>query len=275
MDRRVMSVVARALMSVAVLATSAACARAVFVPPAGPGQPAPDAASAWREATARCAGLQSYAAALRVSGRVGGARVWPIGLEAAVRADQAIYLGATAAGRPVFVLAGSGARATLWLRREDRVVTAAPADILGAIMGVSATPADLLGALSGCVNAGAPVSRAARHGRRLAIETPGARIYLDPEPGGWRVRAAETPAYSVEYAPTRAAWPHELWLWPAGGTGATAAIRVVVDDARVNEPVADAVFRVPARAAAAAPMTLDELRSGVVWKNRVPSPERP
>jgi hypothetical protein len=122
---------ARALV---ILVTScslaAGCTRAMFKPPAGPGAPAPDAAAAWAEATDGCHGLRSYAGVLRASGRVGGARLWPVSIDVAVLADQSIYLGATAAGRSLFLLAGTGGSATLWLRDEQRTVTAPPADIL-------------------------------------------------------------------------------------------------------------------------------------------------
>jgi tetratricopeptide (TPR) repeat protein len=90
----------------------------------------------------RCRGARSYTAALRLSGRVGDQRIWPpIAVDTAVTADQSIYMGATVAGRSLFVLAGSVSRATLWLRQEQRVVTAPPAEIIEAMLGVSLPPA--------------------------------------------------------------------------------------------------------------------------------------
>ncbi len=268
------AVIARLLLGVGLCCLALSCSRAVFQPPVGPGDPAPDAPAAWADATAGCRDLQSYSAALRASGRVGDARLWPIGIEVAVLANQSIYLGATAAGRAIFLLAGAGDDATLWLRREQRTVTAPPARIMDAIMGVPVTPADLLGVLTGCVAAQADLIRAVRHGRLLTIETAGARVHLASRSGRWRVRAAETSAFTVEYADAPAALPQELWLWPASGAGSPAAIHLTVSDARINEPVPASVFRVPAGAAEATPMTLDELRSGALWKNRAASPER-
>ena len=265
---------ARLLLGAGLCGLALSCNRAVFQPPAGPGEPAPEAAAAWADATAGCRGLQSYSAALHVSGRVGDARLWPIGIEVAVLADQSIYLGATAAGRSLFVLAGAGDHATLWLRREERTVTATPAQIMDAIMGVPVTPGDLLGVLTGCVAAPADLARAARHGRLLTIEMAAARVHLAARNGHWHVRAAQTNAFTVEYADTQAALPQELWLWPASSAGASASIHLIVSDARINESVPASVFRVPAGAAAATPMTLEELKSGALWKNRGPSPER-
>jgi hypothetical protein len=242
----------------------------MFVPPAGPGRPAPDAPAAWAEVTRHCAPLQSYSAALRVSGRVGDARVWPIGLETAILGDQSIYLGATAAGQSVFVLAGTGDQATLWLRREQRTVTAAPAAIMEALLGMAVTPADLLGVLTACVARTSSPTSAEHHGGLLAIEAGGVRSYLEQRGGRWQVRAAQTRAFTVEYAPVLNPLPEELWLWPAAGARAPAALHLTVTDAHLNESVPPAVFRVPAGAAAALPMTLEDLKSGVLWKNRAP-----
>src|SRR4029453_14562520 len=109
-----------------------------------------DAASGVAEATKECRDVRTVVSTLRVSGRVSDARLWPLTVEVAVVLNQSIYLGATASGKPVFLLAGTPARATLWLRTEDRSVTAAPAQILNALVGVSLSPDDLAGVLSGC-----------------------------------------------------------------------------------------------------------------------------
>ena len=112
----------RGVILTLVVATSgvaAGCVRAVFVAPAGPGVPAPEAPAAWAEATAGCRSARSFAAALSVSG-AWAERVWPVAIEAAVTADQSIYLSATAVGNAVFVLAGTADQATLWLRRDNR-----------------------------------------------------------------------------------------------------------------------------------------------------------
>jgi hypothetical protein len=276
MDRRAAAAVfVRVLLVAGMCSGAAACNRATFVPPAGPGEPAPDAAAAWAEAAPNCGGLKSYSAALRVSGRVGAARLWPVSLEAAVLADESIYLGATAAGRPLFILAGTGSGATLWLRREQRVVTAKPAEIMDAMLGLSVTPADLLGVLTGCVARSLGMKGAARHGTLLTIDTAGGQIHLERRGGRWQIRAAQTAACTVEYAESPVGLPQAMWLWPAANPGvAPAAIHVKISDAQINESVPAGVFRVPAGAAGAAPITLEELKSGAVWKSGDPPPER-
>ena len=178
-----------------------ACAtRAMFVPPAGPGTPVTYAAAAWTEATANCRNARSYAAAARASGKFGAERLWPIGIDVAVTSDQSIYLAANAVGRSLFVLAGTANTATLWLRQEERVVTAAPAEIMDAIVGVPITPDRLLGVLTGCVARSFAITRAALHGSLLAVDTADARLYLEQSNGQWRTRAASTDAFVVEFA---------------------------------------------------------------------------
>jgi len=247
-----------------------ACARAVFAPPAGPGTNAPDGPAAWTEATEPCRSAASYMAAIRLSGRAGGARLWPVTIDTAVLADQSIYLGATAAGHGVFVLAGSAGRATLWLRREQRTVAATPAEILDAVVGVALSPRDLLAILSGCGVTPAAVTSAERHGALLTVHLAGTRVHLARRGGRWRIKAAETSSFVVEYADHEDPLPRELWIWPAtrSTSDPSASLHLKVEDPQLDGDVPMTVFRVPAGAAGATPMTLDELKSGAPWKNR-------
>jgi hypothetical protein len=48
-----------------------------------------------------------------------------------------------------------------------------------------------------------------------------------------------------------------------------------VSDGEVNGTIPAGVFQMPAAAATATPITLDELRNGIFWKDRVPDSERP
>jgi len=246
------------------------CARAVFVPPAGPGVSAPDGPAAWTEATQHCRNATSYMAAIRLSGRAGGERLWPVAIETAVLADQSIYLGATAAGRGVFILAGSEGRATLWLRREQRTVAGTPAEILDAVVGVALSPRDLLAILSGCGVTAVDVTSAERHGTLLTVHLAGTRVHLARRGGRWRIKAAETSSFVVEYADNDDPLPRELWIWPAmrSASGPSASLHLKVEDPQVDGDVPMSVFRLPGSAAGATPMTLDELRSGAPWKNR-------
>jgi hypothetical protein len=257
----------------AVLAATSCNTRAMFVPPSVPGTPAPEADRAFAEATAGCRSTRSYVAALRVSGRVGSDRLWPIAIDTALRADDAVYLGATAAGQSLFVLAGSGEDATLWLRREQRTVIAPPSGILEAIVGLTVAPSQLLAVLSGCVARTLDLSSAERQGRFVVVQTPDARLFLAQVQGRWQVTAAQTRDFVVEVRARAGGLPQDLWIWSAAGVTPTVALHVTAHDAEVNGTVPERVFDAPAGAARAEPMTLDELRAAAPWRNR--SPEVP
>jgi hypothetical protein len=265
--------IARILFVLCLGVAGAGCrTRAMFVPPSGPGEPAPEAASAWAEANAPCRDARAYVAALRVSGRVGTERIWPVSIDTAVTVDQSIYLGATAAGQSIFVLAGTSNRATLWLRRDERTVTATPAEILEAVVGVPFAPDQLLAVLTGCVARSLEITRAARHGGLLTIETADARVQLERRAGQWRTKAAQTDAFIVEFGAKRNPLPADVWIWSAPGRGPAASLHVSVGDPEVNGDVPPAVFRIPTGAANATPMTLEQLRAAGPWRERAPAP---
>lgn len=266
-------VIARLGLGLIVLCMAAACTRSMFVAPSGPGSPAPEAASAWADASRGCRDARTMTAGLRISGRVGGTRLWPVNIEAAVTRDQSIYLSATAAGTSVFVLAGTGNRATLWLRREQRVVTAAPADIMSAIVGVPLSPDLLLAVLTGCGTRSFDVVRATRHDKVISIETADTTVHLEQQGGAWRARAAQSASFVVEFGRAAGAVPAEVWIWSAPGRDPAASIHVAVSDDTIDVNIPSSVFQVPAGAASATPITLDELRD-VLWKAGPPAPER-
>ena len=250
---------------------AAACGgRKMFVPPAGPGEPLQDASAVWDAATKDCRDLRSLVSSLRVSGHVGDARVWPLTVEAAVLSNQSIYLGATASGRPIFLLTGSNARATLWLRTDDRAVTGPLSEILRTLMGVSLGIDDMLNVLSGCPARGGDGTQAMRHGALATIESGAGRAFLEQRAGEWNVRAIERTGFTAEFVPPGRSVPQDIWLWSGAGT-TPAALHLTVTERDLNREIPADFFRVPEGAQAARPMTLEELAS--MWKNRVPSPE--
>jgi len=137
-----------------------------------------------------------------------------------------------------------------------------------AIVGVPLTPSRFLAVLAGCVTESFDVTRAARHGSLLTIETLDARVHIVRAGAGWRVKAGETPALLVEFGTGPGALPGELWLWSRGGPGPQASLHVTVADPEFNPTVPARLFQVPAGAAAATPMTLEELRATAPWRNR-------
>lgn len=260
--------IARFAGAVGLALAATACGHPMFAPPSGPGTPVVDAAGSWAAATAGCRGAKSYAAALRMSGRVGDQRIWPpIAVDTAVTADHSIYMGATVAGRSIFLLAGSVDRATLWLRREQRVVTAPPAEIIEAILGISLPPGRLLAIFTGCLTRDATMTAAARYGRLLTIDTPDGRVHLERRDAGWQTRAGEAEGFIVEFARETSSFPQKIWIRSVPGREPRAALDITVSDVEVNGRVPPAVFEAPAGAAAAQPMTIEELRSAGPWKD--------
>lgn len=249
---------------------STACTRAMFVPPVGPGTPVTDAAAAWTEATTACRSARTYTGALRLSGRAGDQRLWPVSLESAVTSDNAVYLSATVAGRSIFVLAGTAQQAGLWLRADRRVVTARPSEIVEAMIGVALEPRRWLAVLSGCVTGEAEVESAERHGKLLTIRTRDARVHLARQGASWRTVAGEADGFVVEFGWGASQFPKEIWIWSAPGRAPASSLHVSVRDSAINTDVPPAIFRLPAGAAAAVPMSLDELRAAGPLRARRP-----
>jgi len=259
---------ARVWITVGALALTSACTRAMFVAPAGPGAPAPDAAAAWRDATSRCRAAKTYVAALRVSGKVANDRLWPVSIETAVTADESVYLSASAAGQSVFVLSGSNARATLWLRGDDRIVTAPPADIMDAIVGAPLAPSRLLAILTGCTARSFDINRATAYGALVAIDTADARVFLSRQRGAWRTRAAEAETLTVEFAGSAGGGPRDVWIWSRAQGTLRASLHLTASDVEIDGAVPASVFTTPPGATGAKAMTLDELRAAGPFRNR-------
>jgi hypothetical protein len=244
----------------------------MFVPPAGPGVPATNAAEAWTSATGSCRQARNYQAALRVSGRAGDQRIPGLRVDTALTSDGNIYMSATASGQSIFLLAGSASQATLWLRREERAVIAAPGAILEALLGVPLSPERLLAVFAGCITSNFEMASSAQHDRLLLVQTPDARVYLEPHDAGWRARAGEVEGFTVELGRKTMALPEKVWIWTASGRTPQARLDVTVTDAEVNGTIPPAVFTPPAGAGRATPMTLEELRESRQRKERGSAP---
>jgi len=272
-SRRVVVRAAGGLVVGVALSVATGCTRAAFVPPTDPGVPVSDAAAAWQEASAGCGDVKAFVAGARASGKVGSQRVWPVSLEVAVATGDSIYIGATAAGNSVFVLAGTGGRARLWLRQDQRVVSATPAQILEAVVGVAISPAQLLGMLSGCVVRTIDVSTAVRHKDLIELRAPEGRVFLSQGGGQWQVRALVADTFVAELSRRSGRQPDDIWIRSSSGAPVAAALHLAITDGQANGSIPATVFDLPAGANAASPMTLEELRAAGAWKDRAPGPD--
>jgi hypothetical protein len=242
---------------------SSCAARAAFVPPAGAGTPAPEAAHVWTSVTSRCATVSTYRAELGLTGRIGERRIRGLAsarLSTAVTRDGSLGLQATISGQLVFLLAGNADAAVLLLRDPNRVVRARPDEILDALIGVRLGPDRLLPIFAGCAARDTTMVRAASHGDAIEIVTTDTRIFLSAGPSGWQPRAALFDSLAVDYWRHVEGLPRELGVRSLGPDGPRVELHLDVREALVNADVPEAAFRVNVPAGSAE-MSLDELRA--------------
>jgi hypothetical protein len=242
------------------LALTCACGPRRFVVPAGVGEPAPDAAAAWQEATAACRAVTTYTAELHVSGHAGAFSLSSRStIQTGVTATDQIRLEALAFGRLIFVLAGTGDRATFLRSSDHRILKARGEDIVDAITGLTLGPRALLAVLDGCGGQAADITKAVKYGDLLAVTTADARVYVRQQEGRWRTVAAELPGLQVDYRRTLGDWPTGLRLSSPAGRTPVVALSVAIQQIEVNTPLADVAFQVN-EPADAVPLTLEDLR---------------
>jgi hypothetical protein len=252
--------VRRTLALVLVAIGAASCAARMFVPPTGPGVPAPEAAAAWDEATKECRTVTSFAPTLRLGGRVSGASVPGLTVLGAVTADGGIRLQATGGGRTIFELAGTNDRATFYWREENKVAIARAEELVDALVGLKLGADALLPILTGCVTRDESGSPGERHGDLFAVSTPTSRVFLQRERSGWRARYADVRGLAVQYKWEQAAWPREITIAAQRGTPSEVRLSLRIDEGPIVNPALGPetfALNVPSTAT---PMTLDELR---------------
>jgi hypothetical protein len=255
---------ARAAIVVAA-ACATACAPRLMKLPAGPGQPAPDAADALAQSTATCQTIQSMTAEASVSGRVGGERVRGR-LLLGVSAPDRARIEAFAFGQLIFTFVASGGDATLVLNRDGRVLEhGRPELVLEALTGAPLDAAALRTTLTGC---GAPPGGG--NGRSLGdnwrvLADGQDEWYLQRESSDrpWRLvavvhRQAGHPDWRAEYRTFVNDLPQEVRLVSANRDRFDLQLRLIEPER--NVPLgAEAFAAVIPRGAAA--LTLEELRA--------------
>jgi hypothetical protein len=176
------------------------------------------------------------------------------------RADQISLSVPVMFGSPAFVLGGSADSATLWLPRNERVLTARADEILEALTGLRLGPRALLAVLDGCVAQADAVTASARYGPLGAITTDDGRMFLEQRDGRWRITRALTAGLIVEYSDIQGDWPRALRITTEAGHTPAVSLSMTIDQIDVNLPreAKDFVVNV---AGNAAPMTLDDLRA--------------
>lgn len=244
------------VLLVAVLLAGSACAAHVFVPPPGPGVPAPDAAAAWDEAARACRDVRNVSANVRVAVRAGRGKSPSLAVTVVATAAGGIRLD----GAQVFLLAGNASRADYLRRDDNRFVTARADEIVEAMAGVKLGPERLLAVLTGCVATSPGFVDGARFGSQLAVRTRDSRVFLARRDGRWRAVAGDADGIVVDYRGFDGDWPS---AWRAAAATSAAILDVTVTDLTVNDASLDgntAAFQVKLPPSAT-PMTLEELRA--------------
>jgi hypothetical protein len=256
--------VRRRLLSAAVVAAAAlaGCAPRALNLPSGAGEPFPEFAQAFTEATASCRGVHTLTAELGLSGRAGGQKLRGR-VSAGLSGPSRIRLeGIAPFGPPVFILAAEGSASTLLLPRDHRVLTGqAPGAILEALVGLRLEPSDLLAILTGCVVPDPkPVDGRSFSGGWARIDLGGSRAaFLDRGASGqWRVRSALTPPLRIDYEGS-VDGASAVRIVTTGAADRPTDLRLSVSQVERNVALGPEVFTVKTPADAS-PITLDELR---------------
>jgi hypothetical protein len=254
---------ARSGIPLALLVLAAACAPPPLALPSGDSTPLADPSLVVNEATQSCAGLRSLTAEIGLAGTVGRAKLRGR-LQAGFAAPDALRVEAVAPfGAPMFVLAGRGGHATLWLPRDDRVLKDTdPAEILDALAGLHVSPADLRAWLGGCPTPGFLPGDARRYGAdwvRVDGRSTGA-IWLRHS-DRWRLVEERTGPLAVELTGYTGAGPGRVRIRHEGSDPTPAIdVRLTIGQLETNVALEDAAFAVDVPSSAR-PIAIDELRA--------------
>jgi hypothetical protein len=247
------------------LLIASGCAAHRFVPPTGPGEPAPEFAQQFEEATKACRDVRSLTADASLSGRVAGQRVRAT-LQIGLADPNALRLEAVAPfGAPIFVLAAQHGTGTLLLPRDRAVLRDTPADaMIDAIAGIKLTPDELRAVATGCVSPAPSATGGRRYPGDLTAITlkDGAMAFVRSVSGSPRILSASRPGLIVEYVEYANGLPRKIVLRrdaPGEGPSAGAELSLTLSQIELNTTLGPRAFVVDVPADARA-ITLEELR---------------
>jgi hypothetical protein len=258
---------ARLFPALALFVISTGCAPRLATLPSGPGASYPEFSTAYAQATQTCREVRTLRAVLAISGRAG--RRLRAEIDAGFATPGRVRLELPAPGKPIFVFATNGDRATLLLPRDGRVLRdAPPGATLEALAGISVEPDELRTVIAGCgLGSAQPTGGRAFGPEWVAIDAGDAVHWLRQVGGTWQLAASTRGALDVRYTDYAAGRPSTVRLRTAARAGSpTTDLTIRLSQVDVNEPLEASVFdvEIPANAV---PLTLDELRrSGPLGK---------
>ena len=236
---------------------AAACGQPRVTLPGGTGTPAPDFEPALTQARTACGSVRVLQAELGLSGRAAGQRMG--GRVIAGLVPGALRLeGVAPFGAPMFILVADGAKGTLLLTRERRVVAdAAPEEILNALIGIKLGPDDMRAMLTGCVKAAAEPTGARAYGTDwIALDlTGGGTIYLRRVERAWRIVAGRYGGLEIDYPEFQGDRPSRVVLRGAGLSLALALNNVEINGVLEREQLV--ALKIPD---GVAPLSIEQLR---------------
>ena len=236
------------------------CGAALFVPPVGPGTPAPDAHAIWADATRECRGLVSDIASLRVSGSIGGEHL-PTTIDVTSGATpEGFRLEGRAADRNIFRLAGTPERARLYIDDGHRVASGRPEELTEALFGVKLGPERWLALVAGCVSAASDATDGVRYGDDIIAVTAGdSRVFFSKAKGGWRRAAGSFDGLVVTYSDFAGSLPNHWKLTSQPDRQPAVSLSVTVASQRIGEAIKPDAFTLDLPDDVS-PMSLEELR---------------
>jgi outer membrane lipoprotein-sorting protein len=248
-------------LGVCLLLTIGGCAAHRFTPPTGPGEPAPEFAQQFEDATKACRDVRSLTADASLSGKVAGQRVRGK-LQIGLADPNALRLEAIAPfGAPMFILAAQNGSGTLLMPRDKTVLRETPADaIIDAIAGIKLSPDELRAVATGCVSPAPAASGGRRYaGDVTAIELKDQSIaYLKTEQGQPRIVSAKRPGLVVEYQEYANGLPRRIALRSDAPESASELL-LTLSQIELNTQLGPQAFVVDVPQDAK-PITLEDLR---------------
>jgi hypothetical protein len=222
--------------------------------------------SAYEQATTDCRGVKTITASMGLSGKAGSTKLRGTIQAGFAEPARARLEGIPPFGKPVFVLVADGARGTLVLTRDDRVLGDAPPDqIVEALAGVALSPEALRTIVSGCGFADeAPSSGQALRAAGadwVVLTFPSSTGYLARQDGAWRLVAAVRGPLTVRYGAFANRRPSTIGIRAATDARVTADIQLQLSDVATNTTLDPRTFDItPDLPQHPVPLTLDELR---------------